>query len=136
MCGGFVGDLVGAGNPMKVLKNPLSAAKSIYKLSEKTSVGAQVMNATGTNYVGKAIYGKDDAQAAAEKAARDAANADAQAAADARAQAANAYNADAIASKRRRRAGSVLSRSGAGITSTVDSVLAAAATYGKQTLGA
>lgn len=135
MCGGWGGDLLSASNPIKALKNPLGSLKKVYKLSEKTSAGAQVMNATGTNYAGKAIYGREDAQAAADQAAADAQAASDKQSAQARADAAAAYNADVIAGKRRRKAGSVLARSGAGVQS-VDSVLAAAATYGKQTLGA
>lgn len=128
-------------NPFKssgggYFKNPLKAAKRIYRESENLSLGANVMNATGTNYVGKAIYGKEDAEEAAKDKAQDARAADRKAAASARAEAAAAYNSEVIAGKRRRKAGSVLSRSGAGVSDPVTSVLASASTYGKQTLGA
>jgi hypothetical protein len=130
MCGGFVGNALSAANPKKVLKNPLQAAKDQYKSVDALNVGHRVNMGLGIgDKFSGAIYANADA---AKKEAMDKANA----ISAARAKELAAANANVIDQKRRRKASSVLAKSGAGLTDTTNTVLSAAASYGKPTLGA
>lgn len=136
MGSGDLGKFLNPVNVAKALKPPTSKKDlvSIYKNTKEINVGRGIAGAlTGSDAIEQKLYGNQEAK---DQANKDADTYAAQQAADAlKAQndAADATNQQNILSKKRRKASSVLSKAGSGLT---DSVLGSAATYSKTALGA
>jgi hypothetical protein len=139
MCKGGAKKLLNP-NPKQQIQNINDSLVGPGVTHELQKLGGRAAKASG-NPSARAYIDPLNGKAAVTKDAKASALADANyaqtqadsAAAGARASEADSYNANVINSKRRRRAGSLLSQSGSGVTGS--SALAQGSTYGKTSLG-